>query len=317
MGKAICFGITCLDILVPGLDPTEFYKETIRLDDFSYSTGGDAINEAVTLAKLGHEPVLITCLADDAMGQLLAGLGRARGVNMDHVKKAETHQTAVSIVCVHKDGERNFIVNNGSDNEIGEETVDWDAAKDAGVFTVGSAYGARGLTECLPAVLKKAKELGLTTCVDIMIGSEYVGKESEGNPGAFLPYADYVFPNLSEARWMTGETKPDAMADKLLSMGCGCVVLKDGENGCWLYRKAGGAILRKTFVPAVRCNVVDTTGAGDNFLAGFTAGLLEGKSDVDCAKLATATASASVRYLGAAGLKDRAEVEEILASVRQ
>ena len=314
MGKAICFGITCLDILVPGLDLSEFYKETIRLDNFSYSTGGDAINEAVTLAKLGHEPVLMTALADDAMGRLLTDLGRSRGVNMDHVKEAETHQTAVSIVCVHKDGERNFIVNNGSDNEICEETVDWDAVKEAGVFAVGSAYGARKLTESLPAVLKKAKELGLTTCVDIMIGSEYVGRESEADPAAYLKYADYIFPNLSEARWMTGEAEPDAMADKLLGMGCGCIVLKDGENGCWLYRKAGGAIVRKTFVPAIRCDVVDTTGAGDNFLAGFAAGLLEGKSDEDCAKLATATASASVRYLGAAGLKDRSEVEEILAS---
>ena len=311
MGKAICFGITCLDILVPGLDPSEFYKETIRLNDFSYSTGGDAVNEAVTLAKLGHEPILMTALADDAMGRLLTELGRSRGVNMDHVKKAETHQTAVSIVCVHKDGERNFIVNNGSDNEICEDTADWDAAKDAGVFCVGSAYGAKGLTESLPVVLKQAKELGLTTCVDIMIGSEYVGKESEADPAAFLPYADYIFPNQSEARWMTGETDPDAMAEKLLAMGACCVVLKDGENGCCLYHRDGG-VKRKTFVPAVRCEVVDTTGAGDNFLAGFAAGLLERKSDEDCAKLATATASASVRYLGAAGLKDRAEVEEIL-----
>ncbi|MBO4880104.1 MAG: carbohydrate kinase family protein [Firmicutes bacterium] len=317
MGKAVCFGIACLDILVPGLDPSEFYKETIRLDDFSYSTGGDAINEAVTLAKLGHEPILMTKLADDAMGRLLADLGRSRGVNMDHIKTARTHQTAVSIVCVHKDGERNFIVNNGSDNEIGEDTADWEAAKEAGVFCVGSAYGARGLTESLPAVLKKAKELGLTTCVDIMIGSEYVGKEGEADPAAFLKYADYVLPNLSEARWMTGKTRPDAMAEKLLAMGAACVVLKDGENGCWLYRKAGGAILRKTFVPAIRCDVVDTTGAGDNFLAGFAAGLLEGRSDEDCAKLATATASASVRYLGAAGLKDRAEVEEILEGLKR
>ncbi|MBR0051150.1 MAG: carbohydrate kinase family protein [Firmicutes bacterium] len=319
MSKAICFGITCLDILVPGLDPSEFYKETIRLNDFSYSTGGDAINEAVTLAKLGHEPVLMTVLADDAMGRLLTDLARSRGVNMDHVKKARTHQTAVSIVCVHKDGERNFIVNNGSDNEIGEGTADWDAAKDAGVFCVGSAYGAKGLTESLPAVLKRAKELGLTTCVDIMIGSEYVGKESEADPAAFLKYADYIFPNQSEARWMTGETDPDAMAEKLLAMGAGCVVLKDGENGCCLYRKPNhgdGGVIGKVFVSAVRCEVVDTTGAGDNFLAGFTAGLLEGKSDEDCAKLATATASASVRYLGAAGLKDRAEVEEILKEMR-
>ena len=311
MGKAVCFGITCLDILVPGLDPSEFSKETIRLNDFSYSTGGDAINEAVTLRKLGQEPILMTVLADDAMGRLLTDLGRSRGVNMDHVKTAKTHQTAVSIVCVHKDGERNFIVNNGSDNEIGEDTADWDAAKEAGVFCVGSAYGARGLTESLPVVLKKAKELGLTTCVDIMIGSEYVGKEDEADPAAFLRYADYVFPNLSEARWLTGESEPAAMAEKLLSMGAGCVLLKDGENGCSLYRRDGG-VKRRTFVPAVRCEVVDTTGAGDNFLAGFAAGLLEGRSDEDCAKLATAAASASVRYLGAAGLKDRAEVEEIL-----
>lgn len=311
MGKAVCFGIACLDILVPGLDPSEFTKETIRVGDFSYSTGGDAINEAVTLTKLGHEAVLMTVLADDATGRLLKDLGRSRGVDLDHVRKAERHQTAVSIVCVHKDGERNFIVNNGSDNEIGEATPDWAAVKGAGVFCVGSAYGAKGLTDSLPAVLKKAKDLGLTTCVDIMIGSEYVGKESEADPGAFLRFADYVFPNLNEARWLTGEREPDKMAERLLAMGCGCAVLKDGENGCCLYHGDGG-VIRKTVVPAVRCEVVDTTGAGDNFLAGFAAGLLEGKTDAECAKLATAAASASVRYLGAAGLKDRAEVEDIL-----
>ncbi len=311
MSKAVCFGIACLDLLVPGLDPADFSKETIRVGDFSYSTGGDAINEAVTLAKLGHEPILMTVLADDAMGHVLTDLAEKAGVGMGAVKRSQTHQTAVSIVCVHPDGERNFIVNDGSDNEIGADTVDWEAAAKAQVFCVGSAYGAKGLTECLPEVLKKAKSLGLTTCVDIMIGSEYVGLESEADPGAFLQYADYIFPNRSEARWMTGESEPDAMAEKLLDMGCGCVVLKDGENGCVLCRK-GPESLRKIFVPAIRCEVVDTTGAGDNFLAGFTAGLLEGLDDESCAKLATATASASVRYIGAAGLKNRAEVEEIL-----
>ena len=230
---------------------------------------------------------------------------------MGAVKRSKTHQTAVSIVCVHPDGERNFIVNDGSDNEIGADTVDWDAVAQAQVFCVGSAYGAKGLTECLPEVLKKAKSLGLTTCVDIMIGSEYVGKESEADPAAFLQYADYIFPNQSEARWMTGESEPDAMAARLLTMGAGCVVLKDGENGCVLCRK-GADGLQKTFVPAIRCEVVDTTGAGDNFLAGFTAGLLEGLDDEACAKLATAAASVSVRYVGAAGLKNRAEVEAIL-----
>ena len=188
MGKAVCFGIACLDLLVPGLDPADFSKETIRVGDFSYSTGGDAINEAVTLAKLGHEPILMTVLADDAMGRVLTDLAEKVGVGMGAVKRSQTHQTAVSIVCVHPDGERNFIVNDGSDNEIGADTVDWEAAAKAQVFCVGSAYGAKGLTECLPEVLKKAKSLGLTTCVDIMIGSEYVGLESEADPGAFLQY---------------------------------------------------------------------------------------------------------------------------------
>ena len=330
MGKAVCFGIACLDMLVPGLDPADFAKETIRVGDFGYSTGGDAANEAVTLAKLGHTPILMTMLAGDPMGRVLTELLSCRGVDTSHVRLAQGHQTAVSIVCVHPDGERNFIVNNGSDNEIDRETVDWEAASEAKVFAVGSAYGARGLTESLPAVLAKAKALGLTTCVDIMIGSEYAGLEGEADPGAFLRYADYVFPNLSEARYMTGETEPDAMAAALLSMGCGCVVLKDGENGCCLYRRKAGAVgsfggagdmeggagaLQKVFVPAVRCEVRDTTGAGDNFLAGFVCGLLEGKDDEACARFATATASASVRYLGAAGLKDRAEVEEILAAM--
>ncbi|MFA7196903.1 MAG: PfkB family carbohydrate kinase, partial [Anaerovoracaceae bacterium] len=60
-------------------------------------------------------------------------------------------------------------------------------------------------------------------------------------------------------------------------------------------------------------DAIDTTGAGDNFAAGFIAALMEGKAPEDCARFANAVAACSVRYVGASGLTGRAEVEALLA----
>lgn len=305
MKKALCYGIACCDIMVPDIEPDDFKRENVCVEKFTYSTGGDAMNQAVALSKLGHETVLLTMLGKDIMGDFLVGSAKQAGLNTDYIKFHEQLPTSLTLVCVHRDGNRNFIFNKGADIEISGDCVPKELMDDAGVIGIGSAFGDIKLTESLKDVLGAAKEKGLKTCVDIMHGSCY--DEAEGL-ASFLPYTDYIFPNEDEGYFLTGEKEADKIAEKLLALGTGCVVLKMGKDGCRLYKKGCDPIV----VPGYTVDMVDTTGAGDNFMAGFMAGLLEGKSEVECAALANACGAVAVKYVGAAGMKNRAEVEEIL-----
>ena len=84
-------------------------------------------------------------------------------------------------------------------------------------------------------------------------------------------------------------------ADKLLEYGAGCVVVKRGANGCNVYTSQESF----TVIPYKVDKAVDTTGAGDSFVAGFIYGLLNGYSLKECACFANATASCSVEHVGA------------------
>ena len=113
-----------------------------------------------------------------------------------------------------------------------------------------------------------------------------------------LPMIDYIFPNDTEAAFLTGisesEGDYEAMANNLLSRGIGHVIIKTGEKGCYAASKE-----EHFAVPALKVPVVDTTGAGDNLVAGFMDALLKGLSFRECCEAGIRTAADSVQHLGA------------------
>ena len=113
-----------------------------------------------------------------------------------------------------------------------------------------------------------------------------------------LPMIDYLFPNETEAAFLTGMSEEEAdyegMAERLLAKGIGHVVIKAGEKGCY------AASPEDHFsIPALEVPVVDTTGAGDNLVAGFMDALLRGQSFRECCEAGIRTAADSVQHLGA------------------
>jgi sugar/nucleoside kinase (ribokinase family) len=111
-----------------------------------------------------------------------------------------------------------------------------------------------------------------------------------------LPALDYFIPSYPEARALTGQSEPSEIARKLQAGGCANVIIKMDERGAFC-REASG---RETFVPAyVVEKVVDTTGAGDCWSAGFLAGLREGLSVPEAVKLGNATAAHCIQAPGA------------------
>ena len=100
------------------------------------------------------------------------------------------------------------------------------------------------------------------------------------------------------------------MAKTLLDYGVGCVVIKVGKQGC-LATNRKGAIL----VPPYLVKAKDTTGAGDNFAAGFITGLMDGQDLKNCCRYANAAASIAIQFDGAStGIRSRAQLDAVLKS---
>ena len=146
--------------------------------------------------------------------------------------------------------------------------------------------------------LELAKEHGAVTTMDIL-GIKQDGMAEKILP--CMPYLDYFMPNLEEAAMITGLTDPDEMCKYFLNAGAKNVVLKMGERGSLIVSSTGERIR----VPAFKVKLVDTTGCGDAWSAGFIAGLSLNMSVTKAAQLGSACGSLVASGLGSdAGIID-------------
>ena len=119
---------------------------------------------------------------------------------------------------------------------------------------------------------------------------------------------DYMSPNEDEAKWCTGEDEPGKMADVLLSYGVRNVIIKLGGRGCFFKNRE-----EELYIPPCRVDVVDATGAGDNFLAGFVTEKLRGKSDGEALAFANACGAICCTEVGSgAALRSREQAEVLM-----
>lgn len=306
----ICIGISGVDVLIKGVDLEEPFEEETKLaESVDLELGGDAANEAVSLAHLGVRVQLMSGIGNDGAGNYIRDTVMQNGVNTETLQTIpKGGSSALNVIIIHPDGERSFI-------NTGAPGAGWvpntDCLGDAKIVSLAS-FGLPPFTDsqtCMETA-KKAKESGMIVCADMV----YTGNCSLEMIAPALPYIDYIFPNEEEARKLTGLEKLDDIAEAFLKEGVGHVIIKTGKNGCFIK-----SIDLRAIVPAYACkNVVDTTGAGDNFLAGFICALLEDKSPVSCCQYACGVAAVSIQSRGATtGVKSKEQVEKAICTMRQ
>jgi sugar/nucleoside kinase (ribokinase family) len=162
------------------------------------------------------------------------------------------------------------------------------------IFTVGSMFSLKSFDgPDMAKVLKRAKELGVITCSDT--GGDHYGLGLKG-VASCLENLDYFIPSEYEIRALTGEQDIEKNADILLGMGVKNVCIKLGRLGCFIKNKDGAKRVRTYLVKPI-----DTTGSGDNFVAGFLSAVLEGKNLEECAARGNACGSINSTKLGATG----------------
>lgn len=271
-----------------------------------WSVGGDALNEATIITRLGHKVKLISCIGDDMISGMIIEHCNENNIDTTHLKRDPSKITGINIGLICEDGERTFINNrSGSIWTFCPQDVDLDAACGGRILSFASIFNNPLLDEELMLPLfKRAKEQGMIICTDIVDAKR--GEKLADIRNA-LAYVDYFFPNYDEARALVGKDDVDEIADELLALGVKNVLIKIGKKGC-LVKNAK----ERFIVPAYpKSDCIDTTGAGDNFASGFICGLLEGRSLKECAQYANCTASIAVEAVGATdGVKNRKQVDE-------
>lgn len=297
------------DILVVGEDVTPTFSQVEKLvSAIRITVGGSSAITACGAARLGLRVAHGGVVGDDVFGRMMLDeLGR-RGVDVSACSIDPAIPTGATLV-LSQQGERALLTATGTIDRLAAEDVSRDMLGRSRHLHAGSTGIQPRLRPGLPALFREARSLGVTSSFD----SNWDPEERWEGTGAMLAAADIYFPNAEEARRISGRTDPLAAAQELARMaeeagreqGIGplTVALKLGAEGALVV--CGDEALRLT-APEVR--VVDTTGAGDAFDAGFLAGFLAGRTLEESLALGVACGSLSTRALG--GVEGQATLEE-------
>jgi sugar/nucleoside kinase (ribokinase family) len=266
--------------------------------------GGAVANTGMALSRLGVPAGAIGCVGKDPLGQIVVEelSGWAEGL---WIREDETRSTSATLVLVHPDGERTFISAVGANASLKQEHLPWEELVEAGTRAIHLGYALLlpGLDGApMVRALKRARDLGLLVSLDVT----WLPGASWEDALALLAHVDVFCPNLREAEAITGEANPARAADALLDAGVREVVAVTlGEEGCYL-KPAGGS---GEYIARQEASAVDTTGAGDVFVAGMLAAWYKGHDWTIAGRVANVAGATATTELGAAeGVRDWEEV---------
>lgn len=287
-------GAAIIDVLAGPVDKNILENTSTPVQHTGMSFGGDALNEAVVLSRLGINAELISKVGNDEAGKRVLQFLKENGVHTK-IKVEDNLETGINIVLVDDEGERRFLTNpTGSLRKLSEEDVIRHLDDAADIVCFASMFVSPMMD--IPAMERLFQRIKSKTnrilVVDMTTAKN--GETLEDIKG-LLPYIDYIIPNETEAKRLTGESDVYRNAELFLENGASCVIIKLGARGC-LVKTEGQEFIMPAYPKA---KAVDTTGAGDSFVAGFVWGLLKGMPLKESVRFGCAVASCTVESIGA------------------
>jgi len=278
------------DLLIDGIARLEFEKEKLA-SDMNLVLGGSSSIFAFNLARLGAKVGFAGIVGDDFFGHFVEERLRWAGVDTRTLKRSARIKTGLTIWC-KQGAKRAGITYAGSMAEVSANDVPDATLRRSRHLHVGAYFLLENLHPGAAGLFRKAQKFGLTTSLDCNYDP---AEDWDSGIRGVLKYTDLFFPNEIEALRLTNSRNIEKAASELSKL-CRIVVIKLGAHGALVC--AEGKRLR---VAAVKARVVDTTGAGDSFDAGFLACFLKGGSIEESAHAGVVAGARAVSAVGGTG----------------
>jgi sugar/nucleoside kinase (ribokinase family) len=286
--RAIAMGVHVLDVLARPVEAIPEGQGGQLVEEIRITAAGSAGGTALTLAKLGADVRSAGAVGADPLGDMLLRLLEDRGIDTSLLVRREGVQTSASVLPIRPNGDRPAFHVIGANGAYGPDDAPWDAIAAATHLHLGGPEFMGG--EAAAPILARAREHGVVTSADVL---------AEGNPGLLdwiapaLPELDYLLPNREQVLGFTEAADLVEGCRALVERGVGCVAATCGAEGAVVVDAE-----TVESVPAFAVEVVDTTGCGDSFSAGFLRGLSLGRDRRDAAVLGCAAAALVAQGLG-------------------
>jgi ribokinase len=264
-------------------------EEESFIEDYAEACGGSAANTVVGVARLGCKVGFIGKVGCDREGNVLIQDFCKEGVNTAGVVRAEQGKSGSVLGFVDKKGARALYINSGVNDTIKLDEVNARYASQAQFLHLTSFVG----DESFQTQKKLLDAIPDSTQISFDPGALYARK-GFANLEPIIKKACVLMPNAIELRLLTGEIDYRKGANFIIGKGVKIVAVKLGGDGCYV---TDGH--EQHLIEPFNVKVVDTTGAGDAFCAGFLYGLVNGKSLLECGKLGNFVASRCVMKMGA------------------
>lgn len=262
--------------------------ETMKALGYAMAAGGSTANTMSGAAKLGVTTAYIGKVGRDERGRFFEN--EMRKTNVKPMMLTTDTPTGCAETFISKDGERTFATYLGAAlelcaDDIQPEMLDgWDI-----LYVEGYLISNR---ELLDKILPMAKAKGMTIALD-MASYNIVRENREYMQQIAKDYLDILFANEDEAKTFTLIEDPVEALHQMASL-CDIAIVKVGAKGS--YVQHGDQVCK---IEPISAKVIDTTGAGDLWASGFMAGLVQGKSLEQCAKMGATLAANIIEVVGA------------------
>lgn len=357
----IAAGHICLDIIPPFENSGEhdFHKlfqpgKLVHVSKVVMSTGGSVSNTGIALSKLGGRVAFMTKVGDDAFGQIIIDKMKAWG-NIGGITRDAEHGSSYSIVLAPPGIDRMFLHHPGCNDHFTSAMLHWEMIAGARIFHLGypplmrSLFVEKGAE--LAQLLKRVKQLGVVTSLDMALpdpNSEAGRMNWQGWLHNVMPHVDFFMPSIEEMLLLWDREQWDEfrrhgngivdsapialyrqIAEGLLALGCGAVMLKAGARGIYA-RTAGAERLRRIPILSAPAhqnwanrelwsaafadeNIQSAAGSGDCAVAGFLTALLHAKSLEEILQFGNCLGWQNLRALDTvSGVSTLAETELLL-----
>jgi ribokinase len=284
--------------LVVTVDRVPKPSETVTGRHFAQIPGGKGANQALAAARAGGVVRMIGAVGRDEFGQRIRAALDTDGIDTTGLLVAD-EPTGTAHIVVDAAGENSIVVVRGANGSVRTLTDDHrEVIRTSDVLLLQLELPIEVVNEAAIWAAEHGVRVVLTPAPVAPL------------PGDLLAAVDLLVPNEHEAALLTGGLDARDAAQRLRSRGVDAVAVTMGRRGC-LYADGEGVVE----VPALDVVAIDTTAAGDTFVAAFTVALAEGRPVRESLDWATAAAAISVQRAGAStSMPYRPEIDALLAS---